>query len=84
MLKTENNTHDISSVNNYITGNSLFFLRSDSKEIYNVIKRFLFILNNCLNKTVSWAPNDHIRMTGSRDTDDRSNDCWKFSHLRKK
>ncbi len=23
-------------------------------------------------------------MTGSRDTDDRSNDCWKFSHLKKK
>ncbi len=33
------------------------------------------------NKKVSWAPKQHIKMIseGSCDTEDWSNDCWKFS-----
>ncbi len=32
-------------------------------------------------KDASWAPNQHIKINskGSRDTEDWSNDCWKFS-----
>ncbi len=43
------------------------------KKYYNVF--------NTDNKNCVWAPNQHVRMIskGSCDTEDWSNDCWKFS-----
>ncbi len=46
-----------------------------------VLEKYIFNTITLIIINVSWAPNQHIRMIseGSCDTEDWSNDCWKFS-----
>ncbi len=54
----------------------------NSLDVYiYILYTYIFYNFSTLIRNVLWAANQHIRMIseGSRDTEDWSNDCWKFS-----